>query len=124
MYDIIEIIGNQILIHDHSINEGYDLGDTLIDIDQITSFTMSSPKCADKEESGTYIVTIKIILKSGNETRYIVNFEKDEGECSYEIVKKEIWNQYIKAKQNFEKSVIDKSMQILLANKMINTNVK
>lgn len=124
MYDIIEIIGNQILIHDHIINEGYDLGDTLIDIDQITSFTMSSPKCADKEESGTYIVTIKIILKSGNETSYIVNFEKDEVECSYEIVKKEIWNQYIKAKQNFEKSVIDKSMQILLANKMINTNVK
>ena len=123
MYDIIEIIGNQILIHDHLINQNYDLGDTLIDIDQIVSFTMSSP-IESKVDAGIYIVTIKIILKSGKETKYWINFEEDNNKNSYEIAKKEIWNQYIKAKQNFEKSVIDKSMQILLANKMIYTNVK
>ena len=121
MYDIIEIIGNQILIHDHLVNANYDLGDTLIDIDQIASFTMSNPtESVDKINT----VTITIILKSGKETKYWINFEEDNNKNSYEIVKKEIWNQYIKAKQNFEKSVIDKSMQILLANKMINTNVK
>ncbi len=123
MYDIIEIIGNRILIHDHLINKDYDLGDTLIDIDQIASFTMSNPS-EYKVDVGIYVVTIKIILKSGKETIYTINFEEDNNKNSYEIVKKEIWIQYIKAKQNFEKSVIDKSMQILLANKMINTNVK
>lgn len=120
MYDIIEIIGNQILIHDHLVNANYDLGDTLIDIDQIASFTMSNPtESVDKINT----VTITIILKFGKETKYRINFEEDN-KNSYEIVKKEIWNQYIKAKQNFEKLVIDKSIQILLANKMINTNVK
>ena len=123
MYYTIEIIGNQILIHDHLINKDYDLGDTLIDIDQIASFTMSNP-IESKVDVGIYIVTIKIILKSGKETIYTINFVEDNNKNSYEIVEKEIWNPYIKAKQNFEKSVIDKSMQILLANKMINTNVK